>query len=153
MSDQPVPDGMVMIDGKLVKKAKLSKQQHIENWLIYHYVTFWYFLKSIYWYWKLALIQWRKRKALPQFPVVLELFGDDPTTCFDVLKSYGVYATGGSIQWKVIWNTVNLRLLILVAKSQYEFADNILAQTSGDKYQITDGPGPKRGQALPRSYA
>jgi hypothetical protein len=44
-------------------------------------------------------------------------------------------------------------LLILVAKSQYEFADNILAQTSGDAYQITDKPGPKRGQALPRPYA
>lgn len=153
MSDQPIPNDMVMINGKLVKQAKLSKRQHFENLVVYNFVTWFYFWQSIVWYWKLAAIQWRKRRQFPGFPVVLEVFGNNPTVCLDVLKSYGVYAMGGSMRWKVLWNKVNKSLLILVAKSQYAFADNILAQTGCDDYQITDGPGPKRGQALPRPYS
>ncbi len=152
MTNQPVPDNMVLIDGKLVKKAELSRQQKLENVVIYPYVTFVYFLQSIVWYWKLALIQWRKRRQLPSALIVLELFGAHPQAAIDVLRGYGVYAQGGSIKWAIVWNTVNLRLPILVAASQWEFADNILFQTESDDYLIVSNPGAKRGQSLPRPY-
>lgn len=134
------------------KTIELSAQQKIENATIYALMTWFFCWQSIVWYCRGSMIRWQKRGEFLSFPVALTVFGDDPLACLDVLKTYGVYANGGSICWAVLWDKIGLRFILLVSKSQWELADNILFQTGCDAYLIASNPGSKRGQHLPRPF-
>jgi len=132
--------------------TELSKEQRIENATVYSLMTLFFAWKSLLWYVRGSVIRWQKRGELPGLPVALVVAGSDPLACLDVLASYGVYATPASIRWDVVWDEDRLSLAILVSKSQWEYADNILYQTGCDAYLIATKASPKRGQALPRPY-
>lgn len=133
-------------------KPELNRQQKIDNATIYSLMTLFFVWKSLLWYVRGSVIRWQKRHQLPSFPVCLVVAGSDPLACLDVLESYGVYATPSSIRWDIVWDEVRLSLAILVSKSQWEYADNILYQTGCDAYLIATKASPKRGQTLPRPY-
>ena len=134
------------------KTVKLNRQQKFENATIYALITWFFFWKSLLWYCRGFMIRWQKRRELPGFPVALVVAGSDPLVCLDVLASYGVYAAPASIGWAVVWDEVRLSLAILVSKSQWEYADNVLYQTGCAAYLVATKAGSKRGQALPRPY-
>lgn len=135
------------------KKVELSRQHKLENLLIYNLITFSYIFPCAKWYVTLCLIQWRKRKQLPQRPVTIVLFGSSPTEAIELLKSYGIYACPAAISWAVHWNKVNLKFSLFVSLSQFDIADNIVFQYGSDAFQVVTNAGDKRGQTLPGQFA
>lgn len=134
------------------KPIELSRQQKIDNATIHALMTLFFACKSLVWYVRGSVTRWQKWHRLPSLPVYLVVAGSDPLACLNALESYGVYAAPASIRWDIVWDEVRLSSAILVSKSQWEYADNILYQTGCDAYLIATKASPKRGQTLPRPY-
>lgn len=135
-----------------VKKVELTGQQKLENFL-FTVANLAYMVDAIRWYTSLC---WHTRRQHHRFagaPVRIELFGSDPESGLDILRDYGMRYAMGSLQWAIIENKVGLRLLFLVSKSAFDYADNILSQYAGSTFDVMTNPGCKRGQALRRPYA
>ncbi len=133
------------------KKIELSSQQKFEN-VFYSFLTLWAMIGAVRWYVRLCWYTRRKYNRFAGAPVCIELFGTDPTDSTSILKNYGVSCAFGSLQWKVIGNHVGLRFRLLVSRTAFDYADNILYQHSGQTFEILTGPGCKRGQQLRTPY-
>jgi hypothetical protein len=141
-----------------VKKVELTRQQRFEN-LLYGMGAAGHMVGALWWYANLCLAQYRAHKRdnkqsfyFPQWPVTIELFGCDPEQALSILTSYGVTYAYGLLQWAVVFNRVDLRFLFLVSGNQFDYADNILDQHSGQTFVVYSNAGCKRGQALRAPY-